>query len=418
MISEILAVASKELQVLLRDKGALGVLFLLPLIFSVVLGMPSQLATRASEGEKDALVVTAYLVNDDSGPYGAQLASMLSEIAMLDLVAVDGQTEADELVADGKAPAAIVIPAGFSRSIDAGQSARVTVLTDPAQGAPAGIVTGIVNQVVAEIATLGELRYGVHAVVSENTPPGALSAEQAAEAQAVEAQVFGLLAAQVQALRAEPPVVLQVTDLEGGAAGEPWNAFTFYMPSFAVAFSFFLVGFIAARLLEEKEQGSFRRLLVSPMRRASIVGGKMLAYMAVVFSQAIVLFAVGALAFDMPLGSSPLGLFLVALATALAASSLGLLIGAVSHTSGQADNLGTLLGFILMAVGGCVYPFFREGGPLAAVSMLTPHGHALEAYMRLMADGYGLGQVLPHIAAVAGFATLFFAAAMWRFRYE
>jgi ABC-2 type transport system permease protein len=144
----------------------------------------------------------------------------------------------------------------------------------------------------------------------------------------------------------------------------------------------------------------------------------MLAYMGVVFAQAIVLLGIGAVVFDMPLGSSPLGLFLIALATALAASSLGLLIGAVSRTSGQADNLGTLLGFILMALGGCVYPFFREGGVLAAVSKLTPHAHALEGYMRLMADGYGLTQVLPNIVAVAGFAALFFAAAMWRLRYE
>ena len=414
MIGEILAVAAKEVQVLLRDKGSLGVLFLLPLIFAVVLGMPSQLAMKAAEGEEDALVVTAFLVNEDGGAYGAQVVSALEEVAMLDLVAADSRAEADEMVADGKAPAAIVIPGDFSSQIDAGVATRVVVLTDPAQGAPAGIVTGIVNQVVGEIATIGELRYGVHSVLAESGAAGA-SPEQAA---AVEAQVVGLLVSEVQALRQEPPVRLTVEDMAGGAADEAWNPFSYYMPSFAVAFSFFLVGFIAARLLEEKEQGSFRRLLVSPMRRASIVGGKMIAYMGVVFAQAIVLLGIGAVVFDMPLGSSPLGLFLIALATALAASSLGLLIGAVSRTSGQADNLGTLLGFILMALGGCVYPFFREGGVLAAVSKLTPHAHALEGYMRLMADGYGLQQVLPNIVAVAGFAAIFFAAAMWRLRYE
>ncbi|MBN1660964.1 MAG: ABC transporter permease [Anaerolineae bacterium] len=413
MIGEILAIAVKEIQVLLRDKGSLAVLFLLPLLFAVVLGMPSQLAMKASEGE-EGLVVTTYLVNEDSGPYGAQIVAALEEVSMLDLVVVDTQAGADRRIADGEAPAAVVIPADFSARIDAGESVLVTVLADPAQGAPAGIVTGIVNQIVGELATIGELRYGVRAVLAQSGAAGASPQQM----QAVEAQVFSLLASEVQALRQEPAVTLTVEDMEGSAAAEPWNPFSYYMPSFAVAFSFFLVGFIAARLLEEKELGTFRRLLISPMRRGSIIAGKVLAYMSVVFAQALVLLGIGALAFDMPLGSSPLGLFLIALVTALAASSLGLLIGAVSRTSGQADNLGTLLGFILMAAGGCVYPFFREGGVMAAISRLTPHAHALEAYMRLMSDGYGLAQVLPHILIVAGFAALFFAAAMWRFRME
>ena len=130
------------------------------------------------------------------------------------------------------------------------------------------------------------------------------------------------------------------------------------------------------------------------------------------FLQILLLFGVGVVFFKMPLGSSPAGLILTTVALAMAATSLGMMIGALAKNSKQAGNLGTLLGFILMVVGGCIFPLFRQGGVISVISYLTPHAHAVNAYMRLMADGMTLSGVYLHILALLGFAVLFFSVSL------
>jgi ABC-2 type transport system permease protein len=183
-------------------------------------------------------------------------------------------------------------------------------------------------------------------------------------------------------------------------------------------FAFFIMPFIAGALLREKEQGSFRRLLASPMHRGAIIGGSMLAYSVIVFLQVILLFTMGTLAFDMPLGDSPLALIITTLFTALAATSLGLLLGALSKTSKQADNIGVIAGFVLMFLGGCVIPLYNAEGFVGILSKLTPHAHALQAYRGVMVDGLTLVQVLPSLGILALFAAAFFGLAVWRFKFE
>jgi ABC-2 type transport system permease protein len=133
----------------------------------------------------------------------------------------------------------------------------------------------------------------------------------------------------------------------------------------------------------------------------------------------IVLFTVGYALFKMPLGESPLALLLLTLALALASASLGMLLGALCRTSKQADSLGTVLGFILMVLGGTiVYPLFLDKGIIGTLSRLTPNAWGVEGYMMLMADNWTLAQTAPNILVLAGFAAVFFGIAVWRFKFE
>lgn len=418
MVRDALAVSWKDMLIMLRDRGALAVLFLLPLLFATINGAASQTINQMMQGTpegEDPVQVTAYMVNSDTGEYGKIVVDALETVNMLSLIEADSVEWADQQVAEGKQTAAIVIPDSFSEMIDASEPTSVVVISDPAQEIIAGIITGIVNQAVAEVDILGELRYGIRAVLEQ---AGTLEGAAPELRQAAEAQTLGVLWTAVQEMRLAPVIEVKSEDTAGQEVDTDWNPFGYTIPSFAVMFAFFLVGFIAERLLLEKEGGALRRLLASPIQRGSIIGGKMLAYVALVFLQFIVMFAVGTIFFEMPLGGSYLGLFLLTLTTAMAAVTLGLLIGAVSKTSGQAGNLGTVLGFILMAVGGCLTPWFRGEGVMATLSRLTPHAWALDGYMKLMLDGLGLVDVLVSIAALLGFAVVFFLIAIWRFKFE
>jgi ABC-2 type transport system permease protein len=409
-----LIVARKDLKVLFKDRGALAVLFLLPLMFGFVFGTMSQQMGGTSDESKATLTVTTYLVNQDAGPYGAQVVTALRGTEMLHIIELDTAEQADQKVAGGTEPAAIVIPPDFSQNIDALEPTQVHVIVDPTQQIAGNLVSAIMDQAVTEMSLMGEIWYGVRAVMAGSEFDDAQT-RQLAETQTMDG-IWGL----VMDIRQRPLLAVKSENPAGEElAGPEDDGFGFYfMPSFATMFAFFLMGFMAKALLTEKEQGSFRRLLAAPVHRGSFIAGKMLAYAVVVFMQVLVMFSVGHIVFDMPLGDSPLGLLLLTLAVALVATSLGMLIGALARTSKQGDMIGFVLGMILMAVGGGIAPPSQMGEFVYNLSRLTPHAHAIEGYIKLLGQGAGVAAILPQMAALTGMGALLFTVAMWRFRLE
>jgi ABC-2 type transport system permease protein len=411
MIRHTLAVAWKDLLIVLKDKGALAVYFLMPLLFASLLGM----AFGNAGNEERKIEIATLLVNRDSGSYGKMLADGLKGAEVLVIEKLSDAVLADQRVASGGAAAALVIPADFSSKINAGEPAAVTLIKDPTQQQAASIVAGIANQAMAEIGVLGELRYGIHAVLAQSPDYDKAPPELR---QAVEAQTLGVIWTQVQQMRQNPVITVRDEAVAGAEELQPWDPITYYVPSFTVAFAFFLIGQMAGTLLREKEEGTFRRLMSSPMPRGAIIGGKMLAYVIVVFLQVIVLFGVGRALFKMPLGEAPLALLLLTVALALASASMGMLLGALCRTSKQADRVGQVIGFILLALGGSIFPLFRSEGLMGIVSRMTPSAWGIEGFMGLVADNWTLAQTAPNIAALLGFAVVFFGVAVWRFRFE
>jgi ABC-2 type transport system permease protein len=214
-----------------------------------------------------------------------------------------------------------------------------------------------------------------------------------------------------------PQIAVTGEDLEGVETQNLDNTYSYTTPSYAVMFAFFIVGIIAATIMAEKEAGTFRRLLASPIHRGSIIAGKMLAYILVVGLQVLLVLGVGNVFFNVQLGNSPLGLLLLTLALALAATSLGMLVAALARTRSQVDAVGMVIGIVLGAVGGAIIPIPEEGF-LHVLSRFTPHAHAIEGYIKLMSQGAGVVDVIPQMGLLAGVGVMFFLIAMWRFRFE
>jgi ABC-2 type transport system permease protein len=400
-----LAVASKELQVLFRDRGQLAVLFLMPIMFASVIG---------STGGGGTPELSVYLVNQDTGPHSAQIVDILSEIEALDIEELDTVDEADRQVADGQALAAIIIPSGFSQAVDSFERTRVRVIVDPAQQQYGSIITGIMGAVVTPAIYQGEIRHGIRTIMADSP------AFDQADPQilgAVEAQTMGVVMTQLAKMFENPFITVKGLDLEGVETRNLSSAYSYYMPSYAVMFAFFIVGTIAGTILTEREQGTFRRLLASPVHRGSLIGGKMLAYMIVVGLQVLLVLVVGRVFFNIPLGSSPVGLVLLTLALALASTSLGMLVASVTRTRSQAEGVSFVIAIVLGAVGGSIIAL-PDKGFLHVLSQFTPHSHAIEGYLKLMNWGAGVVDVLPQVGLLAAIGLAFFLLAIWQFRFE
>lgn len=201
------------------------------------------------------------------------------------------------------------------------------------------------------------------------------------------------------------------------------NVLQHNVPGWTLFGLFFIAPMLSFNLLEERKLGTFRRLLSAPVSRGALLLGKLLPFFAVNLAQVVTMFAFGALVMPL-LGApalqlrNPFALLAVTVAASLAATSLGLLIASLARTTEQVGSVGSLLVVTMAALGGVMVPRFAMPGWMQTVGLATPHAWALTAYQDVLVRGAGLVAVLPAMAALLGFAGVFFAVAAVRFRWE
>jgi len=411
------AVAWKELQILAKDPATIGIFFLLPLLLSSVQGAANITLTKE---EGPAILLHVGLVNEDGGNFGSEIAKAIQSISILEVETFDSIADAEEQVAKGDAAAAIRIPADFSQNINDYLPTTIGIVVDPAQPQSTSIISGIMNQVVAEVTIWGEVQHGIRDILERS---GLLKDATPELRQGFEAQNLGVIMTRINEMRKNPAITILSKNMEGGATKGWLQAYLGYIfAAFIVMFVFFVVGSCAESILAEREIGTLRRLVAAPIPRGAVIAGKMLAFMVIPCLQAVVMFGVANLFFDVPLGQSPEALVVLTLVVAAVATAFGMLLATLVKSAKQAADTGVVLGMVLAAVGGALpltaVPIARMGGVVSILSRLTPHAHAVEGYYKVVSENATLVDILPEIGILIGMGLLFFLIAMRRFKYQ
>lgn len=204
--------------------------------------------------------------------------------------------------------------------------------------------------------------------------------------------------------------------------GQP-TALTHNVPAWTLFGVFFISGLLASSILEEKKLGTFRRLLAAPVSRTGVLLGKLVPYLLLNLAQVAVMFTFGALV--MPLFGAPrlpiphpFVLAVISIAASLSATGLGLLLASLAKTTEQIGGLGTLLVLTMAALGGVMVPRAAMPDGMRSLGLTTPHAWALAAYQKTLVGGAGLAEVVPEVGVLLGFALVFIAVAVWRFRWD
>ena len=185
-----------------------------------------------------------------------------------------------------------------------------------------------------------------------------------------------------------------------------------------VMFAMFTVLSAAGGILEEKERGTFKRLLISPLPRWSLLGGKLLAQFLMGVVQVTMMFAFGALVCGVDLGHSLLGLLLITLATCWATTSLGILLVAVIKSRKQIHPITTLVILGSSAIGGSWFPLFLMPKAVQQVARITLVAWAMEGYNRLMILGGSLADVWVNIGVLVLYGAICFAVGLKLFKFK
>ncbi len=428
MLRQILALTFKDVRLLLRDRAALVILFVIPLMFTLV--MSTALKGVFEPGTEQRPIALVVVVQDEGVVYlngehvvlAQAVVEALQGVSGLDLVVDPDRTpaQAEALVAEGAYPLALIFPRDFSRRVVAGvkdpeATPVVRFVVDPGLPFPVtASVKAAVTAVVTRTVAYGQAPYRVREAF-ERAAAGLPPAQRQTLAQGLTRTLTAMYDLSEVGGRAEVRVE---TVVPAAFRREDFpTAVEQNVPAYTVFGMFFIAGVLASSLWKEKQLGTALRLRAAPLPSAALLLGKLLPYYLVNLGQVALMFGVGRMVLGLPLGNSLAGLVLVSLATAAAATGLGLLIATWARTENQIAGLSTLLALVLAAVGGMMVPVFVMPEWMQRLARLSPHFWALQGYQDVIVRGLGVQDVLPEVGVLLGFAAAFYAFALARFRW-
>jgi ABC-2 type transport system permease protein len=425
MLNQIFSMTIKEFKVLLRDRGAFTGLFILPIAFILVMTMALQgvFDTGSSSHPIDLLVV-----NQDQGTIATKVIADMAKISGLALVEQQNGQPVTKTLAEGLITArsysiAVVFPADFSSSIlkaaddPSTNKAIVTFIADPAVGSQLlsptrGMIEGFIEREASVAQAPLRTMQGINQIASG--APSGQAASIVDLGTRLAAAISNTQSTSDQALGVDTQVVAPANYAQVHTP----NSAEQNVPGYTIYGVFFIITTISTSLFREKNEGTFRRLQAAPISQAALLAGKLLPYYLINLIQIALMLAIGMVVFHIGLGNYPLALVPLAMATAFTATGLGLLITSLGKTQEQVGSLSTMLTIVLSALGGMMVPVYVMPSFMQKLSLAIPQAWALRGLQDVIVRGQGMEAVLPVVGVLMGFAMVFWALAMWRFKFD
>ncbi len=418
-------IAKKDLLLVLKDRNSLVLLLVVPLFLIIVVGEAFGGLYSSGPSQID---INVAVNNQDSGYVGTAIVDALKINTSQLKITVESYNNAGQVtkvVGDGKdasgntVNAGVVIPAGTTAKLIAASRSGTAVQAQnlvqfyalPSNNDP---TVTIAKSIVSSVAgTLVSSQFAgtsaVEQVYSVCSQPGNHCAQSTINPAAIAQNAGKAVANSAQ--------VAAIQSLTAGNAPVKVNTFDFIVPGYAIFFSLFGLQAAAATILEEKEQGTFRRLLIAPVRKYSLLGGKMLAQFILTLAQLIVLFGVGYIVFHLTIGSWPAVIALL-IGASFATTGLGIFLVSIVKTRRQLNPIVTLVTLVTAAIGGAWWPLSIEPQWMQQIAKIGIPAWALEGLNGVMLYGRAFTAVLPDILGLLAYGLICFVIALRLFRFQ
>lgn len=405
----VIDLALKDLLQVVRDWKSALFLVIMPIIFTFFFG----LLYGSIGGEDDPRLPVGFVNHDQAGVLSTGLQGMLEASDAIRPVLLEGG-EADKVadsVGGEDLAAAVIVPAGFSERALAGEETRLPIIVDQSTQAGQTAMNAVQAAVTRLLGTVQTTQISAEVYEAQR----AFEDEGARQAYVDEALALASEAWQ------QPPLTVAV-EQSGATAGDAeegtGNPYAHASAGMIIQFVVFGLNTSAMVLVLERKSRTLQRMLTTPVTRAEVIAGHVLAMFVVVFLQQVLLVVFGQLAFGVGYMREPLAILLVVVMLGLWVASLGLFVSAISKGEDQVVMFSMLAMFVFSALGGAWFPLDITGRAFAAIGHLMPTAWAMDGFENIIVRGLGLNSVLLPAGILLAYTVAFFGLAVWRFRFE
>jgi ABC-2 type transport system permease protein len=357
------AVLRKEFLHILRDPRSLGVVFLWPIMMVVLYGYAITFDIREiglGLLDQDRTAASRELVRDLTASGYFRIRSVLP-----DREALSRQMQL------GKFKAVLVIPPGYGRSVRSDDEAHVQLVVDGSNANTAQVAVSYLRSFCA-----------VQTAAMNPGSPVRASVE---------------------------PRVWYNPDLKSSH---------FIVPGLvAVVMMMICVLLTSITLVRERETGTLEQILVSPIRSAELVAGKLAPYILVALIDSAFVIGFSVVVFGVPFRGSAAFLLAASLAYVFCALALGVVISGRAKTQQVAMMASQVLTFLpSFLLSGFMFPIASLPAVLRALASIVPATHFLVIIRHVMLKGPGVEVLWKHLLYLFAFGAVVSAVGIRQFK--
>jgi len=370
-LSRLLAIVRKELIQIRRDRITLVLVIGIPVVELLLFGYALNAVT-------DHIATAVY---DESRTSASRaFVAAFEHSTYFDVVAhVQTREEAMAAVDAGRARVAILVPPSFGDDVHGGRGATAQLIVDGSD--PSVAQTALFSGGLVAQAQSGRVTVEALARTGSTRAPGGI---------------------ELRPVVLYNPRMLSAQFMVPGLIG--------------IILQMQAVLLTALGVVRERERGTLEQLIVSPVRPAELVLGKVLPNVALCLASTAMTLVMARVLFGVTVQGSVVELFLLTLPFLFGSLGIGLAISVVARTQAQALQMTmfTLLPSILLS--GFLYA--RESMPwiFQGISAVIPMTYYLQILRGVIVKGVGVGVLWPQATALTAFAAVVLGVSVRRFR--
>ncbi|MZQ75354.1 MAG: ABC transporter permease [Peptoclostridium sp.] len=369
-IKRLMAVIKKEFLHIRRDRASLIMAVMMPLIFIFLFGY----AVNTDVENIDMAVLDM----DKSMESRELVKKFEASNYFVPSVYVKNTGELERLIDTGNVKCAIIIPSGFSKTVNGFGDSNVQLIIDG------------VDPTIARTA----LQSGF--LLSKN-----YSLEQLPQ--------------------------LQSSQLSSGEPGLDVRTKVWYNPNLeSTKFTIpGLIGLImqnitviltAFSLVREKERGTIELLMVTPVKPAELIVGKMVPYILIGTLDFLIALFFGTFWFDVPIAGNTLLLILLGVIFVICSLSIGILISTIAQTQAQAMQMAFLFLLPSILLSGFIFPRESMPFPIMVAGYFIPLTYFLKILRGIILKGSDFTILASEVYILLAFGIALLAVASISFK--
>ena len=370
-MERIAALTVKELKHIRRDPRSLIMVLFFPMLMLILFAYAITFDIRE---------VPTALFDADRSAESRGLILSLSSSGYFRMIPVGSYRAAEEKLNSGEAWAALIIPAGFARRIDRGETASIQILVD-------GSDSNTASQVVAYLKG-ALIRYSGKLLFKKSLREGRL-------------------------MNGSPisfrPRLWYNPDLKSP---------NFLIPGL-IGLIMMVIGVMLTSLsiAREEEDGTLEGIRVSPISSLEFIVGKLLPYILIAIAELVLILIAGITIFDLPFRGSFSLLFLLSLIFFVSILGMGLLISTIARTQQMAWLLSLLLTFLpSLILSGFIFPIRNMPYFVQLITYLLPARYFIVILRGIILKGVGFSQLKMQVVYLVVLGSTFMVASILRFK--
>ncbi|WP_066295629.1 ABC transporter permease [Bacillus sp. FJAT-29937] len=364
-------IAAKDLKLRLKDRKAIILMVLMPILLTAILG--SALKGAMGDSQLPKTTIGIYTVNADALAETFINDVLLDE--MKDSVSVKQTNSSEELqnwVKDSQVDVGLVFPSHWEEDLENQQENPVYIYPAAGKDFEAAFIQQITDSFTMTTQTMA---VSTKEVLSD-----------IAVTAAANGSTFQPEAIQMELLQnMENAMKLQQDIISDQPVGEQSvSSMQYYAAAMAAMFLLFNAMNGGKAFHQERSTETLTRLMTTQASNSSILLGKFLGTLFFAFIQFLIFMAATHFVLNVGWGNNILQTIFIAFIYSFAVSGLSMIVAAFTSSEKMADTLGGIGVQLLALLGGSMLPVSAFPSLMRHISMITPNSWALTSFTNIM----------------------------------